>query len=79
MASIGRFFREPAGSFLLLGPRGTGKSTWLRARWPDALSIDLLEPATQRAYLARPERLEERLAAHPEAGVVVIDGGYTAR
>lgn len=73
MASIGRIVREPAGSFLLLGPRGTGKSTWLRARWPDALSIDLLEPATQRAYLARPERLEERLAAHREAGVVVID------
>lgn len=73
MATIGRIFRDPAGSFLLLGPRGTGKSTWTRARWPQALSIDLLEPATQRAYLARPERLEERLAAAPDATVVVID------
>ncbi len=25
-----RFFRPPAGSYFLFGPRGTGKSTWLR-------------------------------------------------
>ena len=73
MATIERFSWVPKSSFLLLGPRGTGKSTWLKLQWPDALRIDLLDPATQRRYLARPERLDELLAAHPQAGEVVID------
>ena len=29
-------------SVLLLGPRMTGKSTLLRATWPDAVFVDLL-------------------------------------
>ncbi len=68
-----RAFRSPLGSFLLLGPRGTGKSTLLRDRHADALWIDLLDPAEQRRFLARPEHLAERVAGHPEARSVVID------
>ncbi len=68
-----RFFRAPAGSFFLLGPRGTGKSTWLRAERHGAIWLDLLDPQTQRLYLARPERLRELVAGQPQAGEVVID------
>jgi uncharacterized protein len=50
-----RFFQAPAGSFFLFGPRGTGKSTWLRQRLADALWLDLLDPQLQRLYQARPE------------------------
>ena len=32
----------PKRSFLLLGLRGTGKTTWLRARLPNAHRVNLL-------------------------------------
>jgi predicted AAA+ superfamily ATPase len=73
LAAVGRFFQPPAGSFFLFGPRGTGKSTWLRQTQPQALWLDLLDPEAQRLYQARPERLRQRLAAEPGIGTVVID------
>ncbi|QJD30669.1 DUF4143 domain-containing protein [Methylococcus geothermalis] len=73
MATAGRFFEAPAASFFLFGPRGTGKSTWLRMAFPGALSVDLLDPAAQRLYQARPERLRELIAGNPQAREVVID------
>ena len=73
MATVERLFEDPAGSYFLFGPRGTGKSTWLRARYPDAAWIDLLEAATERNYYTRPERLAEFLAAHAGRRTVVID------
>ena len=72
MAVQRAFFRPPPGHFFLFGPRGTGKSTWLRAAFPDAVRVDLLAPAQQRQYAARPERLRE-LAAAPGAADIVID------
>ena len=68
-----RFFRPPAGSYFLFGPRGTGKSTWLRKRYPEALLIDLIDPETARFYAAAPERLRHTLAASPCRRPVVID------
>lgn len=70
--SIQRSFRAPRESFFLLGPRGTGKSTWLRAHFPDSFWIDLLDPELERFYGAKPERLSESLLAYP-GKVVVID------
>jgi hypothetical protein len=37
-----RCLRPPAESFFLFGPRGTGKSTWLRQQLPAATWFDLL-------------------------------------
>ena len=68
-----RFYRPPAGSYFLFGPRGTGKSTWLRERYPDALFVDLVDPANTRFYDARPERLRDTIAASPDKRRVVID------
>lgn len=70
---IPRFFRAPKESFFLLGPRGTGKSTWLRTHFPDSLWIDLLEPELMRYYGARPERLRGTLDASPNKKTIVID------
>ena len=53
--------------------RGTGKSTRLRARYPDAAWIDLLDAATEHNYYSRPERLIEFLAVQAGSGTVVID------
>ena len=73
MEFVSRFFNVPDQSFFLFGPRGTGKSTWLHARLPDALFLDLLEPALHRSLSARPERLRELLAGSPGTATVVID------
>jgi predicted AAA+ superfamily ATPase len=72
MELLSRFLHIPGQSCFLFGPRGTGKTTWLRHRFPDALVLDLLKPAVYRELSARPEHLAERvLAAAP--GIVVID------
>ena len=68
-----RFLQIPSGSFFLLGPRGTGKSTWLRRHLPDALHLNLLESERYRELLARPERLRELVRGHPNVADVVID------
>ena len=59
--------------FFLFGPRGTGKTTWLKAKFPQALFLDLLEADTFRSYSARPERLREWIAGYPNRKVIVID------
>lgn len=73
MEAVPRFFAPPAGSFFLLGPRGTGKSWWTRQTYPDALVLDLLDPATERRLAARPEVLESLAEGHGAPGTVVID------
>jgi len=73
MAVVRRFLQDPGGSYFLFGPRGTGKSTWLRKAYPDALWVDLLAPEVHRHYTARPERLKEVVAGNPGRKVVVID------
>ncbi len=73
MESVTRFFEAPAGSFFLLGPRGTGKSWWTRRTFPDALVVDLLEPAMERRLLARPELLEGLADGMRKPGVIVVD------
>ncbi len=68
-----RFFKLPAQSFFLFGPRGTGKSTWLRHELPGALFVDLLRPEVYRELSARPERLRELVLGAPERDTVVVD------
>jgi len=38
-----RLFPPPERSFFLLGPRATGKSTWLRQNFSNAYWVDLLD------------------------------------
>lgn len=68
-----RLFTVPQSSFFLLGPRGTGKSTMVRSLFPDAVTIDLLDPQTARELSARPERLRDRAAVASAPRTVVID------
>jgi predicted AAA+ superfamily ATPase len=46
-------------SFFLFGPRGTGKTTWLRRQFPYALYLDLLDASLHTELLAHPDRLRE--------------------
>ncbi len=73
MKIIKRFFQGPKSSYFLFGPRGTGKTTWLRQNCKNELTIDLLEPGLYRRYKARPERLRELVEGNPDKKIVIID------
>ena len=71
MEDIKRFFHPPEGSYFLFGPRGTGKSTWLKQHYPDALFIDLLLSDTLLMYEAKPDRLIEIALAHSGKTIII--------
>ena len=68
-----RFFQDTEQSFFLFGPRGTGKSTWLKQHYKDAVFVDLLAPEVYRAYSAKPERLRELAEAQEPGKTIVVD------
>ena len=54
-----RIIKPPKSkSFFLFGPRGTGKTTWVKKNFPKALYLDLLESELFNDLLANPQRLE---------------------
>jgi len=58
MTLIKRDISIPKGSFFLFGPRGTGKSTFVKSLIKkDTLYIDFLDPDTFRTFSAFPETL----------------------
>lgn len=73
MEFIPRFLNDPKQSFFLFGPRGTGKSLWVRHYFKDALSIDLLDSAVFRLYASKPERLKELVNGNPDKNQIFID------
>jgi uncharacterized protein len=73
MELMSRLFRAPKESYFLFGPRGTGKSTWLRQNYPSATYIDLLDQGVFRTYLARPERLGDVISGTSQTKTVILD------
>ncbi len=73
MAFKERFLKDPGQDFFLFGPRGTGKSTWLKARVQASLYLDLLDPETYRTLAARPESLIEQTEILPPGSIIVVD------
>ncbi|MBM3267394.1 MAG: ATP-binding protein [Candidatus Sericytochromatia bacterium] len=63
----------PDRSFLLFGPRGTGKTTWLREVLPSATWFDLLHEREQSRLLRAPRLLFEQVAALPDGSWIVVD------
>lgn len=70
---IPRLLKVPTMSFLLFGPRGTGKSTWLRQRLPEAKSFDLLDASLFLELSREPNRLEALIGNQEEGNWVVLD------
>ena len=70
---IPRIFEAPRQSFFLMGPRGIGKSTFLRINFPDAHVIDLLAEDVYQRLLANPGLFAAELRAVPEGRWVVLD------
>jgi predicted AAA+ superfamily ATPase len=72
-AEIPRLFVPPRGSYFLFGPRGSGKSTWLRHLYADAHWVDLLDEGRYQRYLVDPGLFSAELEACPRGSFVVVD------
>ena len=68
-----RLLPTPARSVFLFGPRGTGKTTWIRDRFPNAAAYDLLDTGEALRLSKRPDTLNRELDALPADSWVVID------
>lgn len=70
---IQRILNKPKKSFFLFGPRGTGKSTWLKKQIQTDLIIDLLKNKDFLRFSSRPELLSEIINGNPQYKTIVID------
>lgn len=59
-------------SLFIFGPRGVGKTSWIKENYPHALYFDLLNDDIYREFLGRPSRLGEKISAK-YGDFVVID------
>ena len=71
--TLARILVPPKGSFFLFGPRGTGKSTWMRSVFPTAPRIDLLDEALYQSYLGNAGLFAAELQALPRGSLVLVD------
>ncbi len=70
---IPRKLTPPEGSYFLLGPRGTGKSTWLLKRYPEASRVDFLLGEEERRFSSYPERIRALAGELPKGSTLILD------
>ena len=68
-----RHLPRPDKSFFLFGPRGTGKTTWLRQQLPQARWFDLLRADEFLPLLRDPALFRKAVEALPAGRWVVVD------
>jgi len=68
-----RCYTLPERSFFLFGPRGTGKTTWLRVVLPEALWFDLLRIHTVLELNRQPQIFRQKVEARGEGSWIVVD------
>src|SRR5687768_4654953 len=73
MAMFARRIELPKRSFFLFGPRGTGKTTWLRGVLPNALWFNLLLDRELLQLVRDPEIFRQRVEALPKGAWIVVD------
>lgn len=73
LAMFARRLALPRHSFLLLGPRGTGKTTWLRQQLPRALWYNLLLDRELIRLMRSPGSFRQEVEALPRGSWVVVD------
>lgn len=71
--NITRIYPLPNRSFFLFGPRGVGKSTWVKKHFASAHEINLLSQQTFLQLQNNPGQIEERLAHLKKGSWVFID------
>lgn len=73
MRELPRLLEPVERSFFLFGARGTGKSTWLRQKFPEAMRFDLLRSSLQMELTAEPDRLGALIGTQPPGAWIVLD------
>src|SRR5262245_14926260 len=73
MATYTRAMTLPDRTFLLLGPRGTGKTTWLREKLPDARWFDLVRDREVVRLTREVDAFRQEVEALPRGHWVVVD------
>ena len=73
LAMYTRRLSLPSRSFLLLGPRGTGKTTWLRERLKRALWYNLLLDRELLRLARQPALFRQEVEALPRGSWIVVD------
>lgn len=68
-----RLLAPPERSFFLFGPRGVGKSTWLRKHFGSAVTLDLLRADLFLELTRHPENLEALLGKQGKSSWACID------
>ncbi len=58
-------------SFFLFGPRGTGKTTWVKTNFKSGLYLDLLEAELFNDLLANPQRLKNLIPKNFDDWVII--------
>jgi predicted AAA+ superfamily ATPase len=71
--SYKRLLHAPDKSFFLMGPRGTGKSTWIRETFPEAKVFNLLSEESYLRYMREPGAFASELRAIAPGSRVVVD------
>ena len=68
-----RILKKPNDSILLLGPRGTGKSTWIKSLFPDSPRYDLLNSSEALRLSRNPTQIYDELKSLETNSWVIID------
>ena len=68
-----RILNKVDRSFFLFGPRGVGKSTWLKQSYPDSTYVDLLDEGLYQSLLADPSLFYKSLNALSKGSKVIVD------
>ncbi|MEW6744913.1 MAG: AAA family ATPase [Planctomycetota bacterium] len=63
----------PKTAFFLFGPRGTGKSTWIKTTLPEALVVNLLPAETMLLYERDPAHFRAEVLAQPRERWIAVD------
>ena len=72
-AMYARLLKRPTSTTFLFGPRGTGKSTWIKQNFPDAVMYDLLDLREVTRLQRDPSILHDEVSRLPPGSWVVID------
>ena len=62
---------EGKSSLFLFGPRGTGKTSWIKANMPESLYLDLLDFSTYSPLASDPSRLDNLIPKDYNSWVVI--------
>lgn len=68
-----RLLQPPKSSFFLFGPRGCGKSTWLKESFKGIRQISLLDESLYQTYLADPSEFYKTARTTKKGEWLVVD------